>query len=259
MIRLWSFTGAALALVLGAGSAQAQWGTIKGQVVFDGKPPAQVEAKVDKDQQHCLSKGKIYTDAYVVDPKTKGVRWVVVWLQDPKNPKAALKTHPTLKNPPAKVEIDQPCCKFEPRVLAMREGSQLVVKNSAPIPHNTNIIGGNLGPNVNPIIPAKSEFVVKQKIFARPRAISYSCSIHGWMKGWIWVFNHPYFAVTDANGNFEIKNAPTGKYRLVVWQESTGWVVGEKGKEPTKDGVAITVPNGKTLELGKIKLQEAKD
>ena len=49
-----------------------------------------------------------------------------------------------------------------------------------------------------------------------------SCSIHGSMKSWMRVFNHPYFAVTDANGNFEIKNAPAGKLNLVSWQESTG-------------------------------------
>jgi len=259
MIRWSSIAGAALALALAAGSARAQWGTIKGQVVFDGPIPAKKKANVDKEKDHCLAKGEIYVDDYVVDPKTRGVKWVVVWLQDVKGPTAKLKVHPSLAKPAEKVSIDQPFCQFEPRVLAMREGSTLVVKNSAPVAHNTNIIGGALGPNINPIIPPKSEFVVKQKVLARSRVIPYSCSIHGWMKGWIWVFNHPYFAVTDEKGNFEIKNAPAGKHRLVVWQESTGWVVGDKGKEPDDKGRAITVPGGKTLNLGKIKLQEAKD
>src|SRR5262249_22498073 len=87
MIRLTSIAGAVLALAFCAGSAQAQWGTIKGQVVFDGPIPAKKKANVDKDKDHCLAKGDIYTDDYVVDPKTRGVRWVVVWLIDAKDPK----------------------------------------------------------------------------------------------------------------------------------------------------------------------------
>jgi len=257
MFRL-GIAGATLALALTAGSARAQWGTVKGQVVFEGPIPAKVKANVDKDQAHCLAGGPIFLDEYVIDEKTRGVRWAIVWLQDAKDPKAKLKVHPSLAKAPATLAIDQPMCKFEPRVLGIREGTTLVVKNSAPVPHNTNIIGGPLGPNINPIIPPKGQVEVP-KIVARPRPIPYSCSIHGWMKGYIWAFNHPYFAVTDEKGNFEIKNAPAGKYRLVVWQETNGWVAGDKGQEPSKNGMAITIPGGKTLDLGKIPMKEAKD
>ena len=62
-----------------------------------------------------------------------------------------------------------------------------------------------------------------------------NCGIHGWMKGFIWVFDNPYFAVTDADGKFEIKNAPSGPVNLVVWQEEAGY--GEGGK------------NGKTIQI----------
>ena len=50
--------------------------------------------------------------------------------------------------------------------------------------------------------------------------IQYKCTIHGWMTGYVRIFDHPYYAVTDANGNFEIKNAPVGKFRIVYWHEN---------------------------------------
>jgi hypothetical protein len=70
------------------------------------------------------------------------------------------------------------------------------------------------------------------------------------MKGWVRVFDHPYFAVTDADGNFVIKNAPAGKYQLVIWQEDMGFKDGEKGK----DGSPITIQAGST-DLGKIEIK----
>jgi hypothetical protein len=63
------------------------------------------------------------------------------------------------------------------------------------------------------------------------------------MKMHIRVFDHPYFAVTDEQGNFEIRNAPAGEYRLVVWHETNGWVVGDKR------GMPIRIEPGKTTEF----------
>ena len=52
------------------------------------------------------------------------------------------------------------------------------------------------------------------------RPIQYKCTIHGWMTGYVRIFDHPYYAVTDENGKFEIKNAPAGKFRIVYWHEN---------------------------------------
>jgi len=68
------------------------------------------------------------------------------------------------------------------------------------------------------------------------------------------VIAHPYFAVTDKDGNFEIKNVPAGKLRLMVWHEEPGWGVKEAGKSG-KEGKGITIEDGKTLDLGKIELK----
>ena len=162
-----------------------EWGTVTGQVVFGGgAAPANPPANVDKDKGHCLSKGPILKNDLVVNPKNKGVRYVLVWLTGVDDPKSLkpIPIKPSLAKMEKSVTIDQPCCSFEPRVLGMREGQTLIIKNSSPIAHNSAINGGVLGPSVNPIIPSKGEFEVKN-IKARPLPLLYTCSIHAWMKG----------------------------------------------------------------------------
>jgi hypothetical protein len=206
------------------------WGTLKGQAVFAaGDVPAVKEIKVDKDAAHCLSKGAIPNEEWVINPKNKGVRWTFVWLaaeDDPIN-KGKLPIHPDLKAPKvATVEMDQPCCRFEPHALAMREDQELIFKNSAPIPHNVNYTGDLKNPGDNKLLPAGAQLAVTMKASTRP--VSVACNIHSWMKAYVRVYDHPYFAVTDENGNFEIKNAPAGKWRLIAWHETGGWLLGKR-------------------------------
>ena len=77
------------------------------------------------------------------------------------------------------------------------------------------------------------------------------------MRANIRVFDHPYFAVTNEKGEFEIKDAPAGKYRLVIWQDK-GWVVTENGKLG-KFGIPIEIAADKTTDLGAFKFTPAKD
>ncbi len=229
------------------------WGTIKGRIVFAGdKLPEQVEVKVDKDQAHCLQNGKLFSDEWVVNKENKGVKWVFVWLAP--EPGGAVKTlpiHPSLKEvKDKKVEIDQPCCMFIPHSLAIREGQVLVGKNSSPIAHNMNVAGHpTKNPARNIIIPAKGS-VDFDGLQADDFPVSVQCNIHGWMKAYVRVFDHPYFAVTDADGNFEIKNAPAGEWRLRSWHDS-GWRGGAAGKAGDK----ITVKGGTTTDLGKLDIK----
>src|SRR5262249_4421621 len=86
---------------------------------------------------------------------------------------------------------------------------------------------------------------------ARPTPISVQCDIHPWMKAYIRVFNHPYFAVTDEDGKFTIKDAPAGEWRIVVWQEKSGWGKADRNdpNPPTKTGTPITIKAGETTTL----------
>jgi len=234
----------------GEKKVEGHWGTIKGKVLYaeSAKLPENKEANVTNDKMFCLSKGKIYQNDWVVDPKTRGVKWCLVWLSDVKDPKKTAwdekSIHPDLREIPKTLVLDQPVCTFLPRMIGVREGTKVTFKNSAEVGHNVRIEGGDEGPNINQLIPAGKELEVGS-ITARFIPVNYSCTIHPWMKGYLGVFKHPYYAVTNEKGEFEIKNAPAGKYRLQVWQESYGFV--QKNKNDR--GVIVTIKDGETNTL----------
>jgi hypothetical protein len=169
----------------------------------------------------------------------------------PVDPGKPLAIHPDLKEIKQKtVEVDQPCCMFVPHALGMRQGQTLVAKNPATITHNFHYTGHPLSnPGNNTIIPAGGELKITD-LKADKYPVKMSCDIHPWMSGWIRVFDHPYFAVTDADGKYEIKNAPTGPCRLFTWHEGVGWVEGDK------TGTGIEIPAGKALDRGVVKMKQ---
>jgi hypothetical protein len=241
--------------------APAGWGTIKGQIVFAGdKIPEPQKIDPDQDANHCLEKGPLFTEKWVVNPKNKGVRWAFVWLVTDPNPKnkeaPKMPIHPDLAQPKDKeVVMDQPCCKFEPHCLGIREGQTLVVKNSAPVSHNSKYDGPGDNPSGNPIIPAgKQVELTGFKASWSPMPIS--CGTHRWMGAWVRIFDHPYFAVTDADGNFEIKDAPAGNFWLVVWHEEGGWrdqkTVKINDKDVRQIGMPVTIKANAVADLGQL-------
>jgi hypothetical protein len=217
----------------------ADWATVKGQVLFPGdKPLPKREAlNVTQDKDHCLSKGEILDESVLVNPKNRGVKNVVVWLRpNDKDPKSKLtkgQIHPDdAKRKAVEHIITQPCCMFTERVTLARVGDKLVVKNPAPVPHNFFWSSANNG-EVNQTIPKMDEYKMPSPLAPEGPPIQYKCTIHGWMTGYVRIFDHPYYAITDEDGKFEIKNAPAGKYRLVYWHENgfKGGAAGRFGEE----------------------------
>lgn len=240
--------------------AQQKWANIKGQVVWPKDVKAPKPSKIDV--KRCIrpaDKGPLMDDTWVINPKNRGIKWVQVYvvMVDPKTGKADAKAqvpiHPLMKRIKEKsVVIDQPCCEFEPRVAGLREGQTLLVKNSSKTDaHNSNIVGV-----ANPLIPAGGEFEFEGpwKVDDQHFPTSVSCSIHGWMKAYVRVFNHPYHTVTDENGNFELKRVPVGdNVRLVFWHE-TGWCVGD-----FRHGIKIPAPKAGTTDLGTVEIIPPED
>jgi hypothetical protein len=213
-------------------SAEQEWGTIKGQIVWalDKLPePAKFTAPAGTPACANVKDGNILLDPYVVDPKSKGVRWCVVWLLDKSGDRTKpIPIKPDLKAvPKAKLVLDQPCCTFEPRVVCLREGQTLIAQNSAAFAHNTNIAAASFN---ELIAPGGKKTVPPINATALPTPVV--CNIHPWMKASIGVFRHPYFAVTDKDGAFEIKDAPAGAYHIIAWQEEKGYVTagGKRGQ-----------------------------
>lgn len=118
------------------------------------------------------------------------------------------------------VEIDQKGCTYIPHVVAVQANQSISIKNSDPTTHN-----------IHPTPQVNREWNESQpqgaaplaKNFAREEiAIPVKCNVHPWMKSYIAVIGHPYFAVTSASGAFEIKNLPPGTYTLEAWHEKFG-------------------------------------
>jgi plastocyanin len=215
--------------------SEYEWVTLRGQIVWPKNreitKPAALNVTTDRPTC-CANDEPLLSNQLLIDPKSRGIKNVVVWLMP--EPGAARRVHPKFTDSPLTLhEIDQPECQFEPRVIAARAGDSLLVKNSANIAHNVQVMGAGL--EYNRTLPAsKSE--EKGPLVAEPKPVPIVCNVHPWMKANLWVFDHPHFAVTDAEGRFEIPNVPVGSQRLVIWHE-----LGYDGGPSGKNGVILTV------------------
>src|SRR5260221_10287887 len=134
---------------------------------------------------------------------------------------------------------------FVERIPTCRVGDTIVVKNSAAIGHNFFWVSLNNGElNVN--IPANGKHT-SNPLVAESSPIQYKCTIHPWMSGYVRIFDHPYSAVTDAEGKFEIKCAPAGNYRIVYWHENVGYKDGKAGRFGVP--IAIAGDANNTMEM----------
>ena len=229
----------------------AKWGNIKGQIVWGGGALPKPAVLDTSKEPKCAAGGPVQSEEWVVNSKNKGVRYVCIWLR-PEEDGAKLPIHPDLEKVKVeKVEYDQPCCKFEPHALALRKGQVLVAKNSSEFAHNFDWTGLRPQQGNNTLIPPGGKIDIEMKPSEFP--INIKCGIHPWMKGWIRVFDHPYFAVTDEDGKFEIKNAPAGKFRIVIWHE-TGW----RNQETGKKGDPIEIKPGDN-DMGTLEIKPRKE
>lgn len=204
-------------IVAWAGAANAEdWGTLKGRFVYGGDPPAATKLKADKDPEVCGAH-ELFQESLVVDPSTKGIANVIMFLHLERGDKAP-PIHPDFAATPAEARIDNVGCRFEPHVLVVRSGQPMIIGNKDPVGHNTKI-DSIKNAQINPIVAANSE--IKHKLAKEERMpVRVSCSIHTWMQAWIVVKDSPYATASKADGSFEIANLPVGKWTFQVWQEA---------------------------------------
>ncbi len=204
-------------------------GTIQGKVIFNGTAPTRTIIPT-KDVEVC---GEPREEALIDVGPDHGVQNAVVYLTQVSKGKP----WPAADKPP---ELNNLKCRFEPAVQVIRAGP-LVVVNSDPVLHNTHGYYGtrtafNLAlPNEGQRIPTDLQ---------RAGAVKVDCDAHGWMEGWIYVVDNPYYAVTGADGKFSIADVPPGTYTLVAVQSFTG---------PIQQQVTVTAgtPAELTIELKK--------
>ena len=227
-------------------------GSLHGRFVFTGKVPEMVFEPVTEDAKFCAPAG-VKDETLVVNRANRGLANVVVMLFLEPDEKAPSPPESFVCD--TSVEMTNQLCRFEPRVCVVNTQQRLVLANGDKIGHNMRVDFFE-NPPVNPTIAGfdKQEYVIGagERLPARV-----SCGLHPWMNGWVVVKDHPYVAVTDNNGYFEIPVAPSGRWTYQVWHEACGYVreVAQNESEPTKwnrGRFEVEIPASGALDLGKL-------
>jgi plastocyanin len=192
----------------------AQAGTVTGTVVLQGTPPAAKVIRLDGDPK-CLQRmdgQERRSETYVVG-EAGALANVFVYVKDGLSGR-------TFPAPAEPVVIDQEKCWYTPRVVGVRVGQPLEIRNSDPLLHNVRANpevndGFNMGQPVQGINYTHT-FATREVM------VPLKCDVHAWMNAWIGVVEHPYFAVTGAAGSFSLANLPAGTYTLEAWHEAGG-------------------------------------
>ncbi|MFM7036803.1 MAG: carboxypeptidase regulatory-like domain-containing protein [Planctomycetaceae bacterium] len=232
-------------------TAQDNWGQLSGQFLWMGTIPEPKPLVIERDAEICGGHG-LSDESLLVNPKTRGVRNVVIWLES----RVSVPVHPDYSSKPAVVKLDNKGCRFEPRVTVMQTGGVLTLANSDPVAHNAAVYLKRSTP-FNDVIPQEMPIErTLRKAELLPARID--CSIHPWMKAWLLVLDHPYAAVTDADGRFRMPRLPAGEWTFRLWQERPGYLkqLQRNGAPELLDRgqLKLTIPADGTLELGELGL-----
>lgn len=235
-------------------ASAADWGTLQGRFVFDGPPPETPKLQINKDVEFC-GKHEPRSEKLVVHREDRGIANVVIWLDVKAGEKVAV--HPSYdETAMAQTKLANRGCRFDPHICVVRTGQTLLIENPDQVDHNT-AAGLDKNDPFNTLTPAGKTAERPRFQQAERLPAQVQCSIHPWMTGWLVVKDHPYVAVTDEHGFFELKNLPVGERTFVVWHELPGYVqeVSRNGKtESWKRGkVTVRVAVGES-ELGEVRV-----
>ncbi len=220
------FTGIALLQPVHAGD-------ISGTVTLKGTPPPEKEIPQVKDDANCgkLHTGPVKTRFYVVGANS-GLGDAFITLKGISGKSTGASAPPAM--------IDQRGCEYQPYILGVQTGQKIVVKNSDPVMHNvhpTPTAPGNKEENraQMPGAPDITFSFPSPEIFLR-----FSCQVHPWMFAYACVVDHPYFAVSDKDGKYTIKNVPDGKYTMEVYHRKAAPASAPISSEVEVSGGSVT-------------------
>ena len=187
-------------------------GAVAGRVTFAGTPPALPAVRMDSDP-NCAAQGGPSADESVVAGADGALRNVFVYVKDGLG---------NLRFPVASTPIvlDQKGCRYVPHVLGAQVGQTVEIVNSDPTLHNIHAIPMvNREFNTGQPLPGMKHV---HRFSAREVMVPFKCDVHPWMRAYIGVLDHPFFAVTGADGSFQLTGLPPGTYTVEAWHETLG-------------------------------------
>jgi plastocyanin len=188
-------------------------GSISGTVQLDGKAPRMKTINMAAEPACARQHPTPPTSQDVLVGKDNGLENVVVYLKGDF-------THYKFETPRAPATITQKGCMYDPHVVVLETGQSLQVINADPVTHNIHPLpkdNREWNESQPPGAPPINQSFPREEI-----PIPVKCNIHPWMKAYIAVFDHPYYAVTAKDGSFDLKNVPPGNYTLIAWHELYG-------------------------------------
>jgi hypothetical protein len=207
-------------------------GNLTGTISYSGKSPKKKSLKMDADPV-CSSahRDKVYAESFILSDNGQLAN-VLVCIKDVPYDGGT---------PKESAVMDQKGCVYSPHVFGIMKDQELIIKNSDPTMHNIHSMA-----KVNRQFNFAMPKVVKEKkvTFKKTEDPFYiKCDVHPWMKAWTTVVDHPYFAVSDTNGNYEIVGIPAGDYEVVFWHEKAKGMggIGEYKITIGKDGETAAV------------------
>jgi plastocyanin len=181
--------------------------TIRGAVKVDGALPKLPALQITKYKEVCKD---VPNESLIVGPR-QGLRYAVITLEGITKGKAVERE--TVH------ELDNVKCRFSPHVQAASVGQFVLLKNSDPILHTVHAFFANEQPQFNVgLYPGR----VSRKPLIAAGVVKIRCEVHPWMSAYIVVTEHPYHAISDVYGEYELSEVPPGVYQLKVWHESLG-------------------------------------
>jgi plastocyanin len=201
----------------GGASAQAAIqplgsGAISGVVNFEGAAPANPTIDMAEEPSCAQTYTGAPTDPIVMVSagKLQNV-YVRVTAGLPAGPYPA---------PSAPAVVDQQGCLYHPRILGVMVGQPMEIRNSDPVLHNIKAVPtANRGFNIS---QPRAGMTTTRTFTAPETMVPLECNVHGWMQAYVGVTDHPYFAVSGADGTFTISGLPAGTYTLEAWHETLG-------------------------------------
>lgn len=201
-------------------------GSISGKAVFTGATVPNDEILILTSHQDVCG-DTLPARKYLINANRE-IRNVVVYLEGIKAGKEI---------PADPVIIDNLICAFEPHVSIGYKGNMVLNRNSDPVLHGIQtMINGRFFYNIS--IPEKGFKQIEKKLI-KAGLMAVKCYIHPWMVGYVYIFTHPYAAVTDEKGEFSIGDIPSGSYEVKAWHEGFGEI--SLGKVTVAAGGAVIV------------------
>lgn len=189
-------------------------GAITGRVVFTGTPPPVETLRMASDPVCTQNAGPNARSDAVVIASDGALKNAFVYVKEGLDPSYGFDV------PTATVTLDQKGCVYSPRVFGLRAGQPLEIVNSDPTLHNVHALPmANL--EFNKGFPFQG--MREKRTFTVPEVmVRFKCEVHQWMSAYVGVMAHPFFAVSAADGTFEMKGLPPGTYTLGAWHEKFG-------------------------------------